>query len=155
MLWKTTFREIKHTLGRYLAILAIVALGVGFYAGLKLTRPVMVATVQDFVEKQNFYDYRLISTLGFEKEDVEAFLKLPDVCRAVGAVSVDVLYEAGENESVIRLHTITEGINDCYLVAGRMPKEPGECLVDSRLMTEADMGNEIVIAGDNDEDTLD
>lgn len=155
MLWKTTFREIKHTLGRYLAILAIVALGVGFYAGLKLTRPVMVATVQDFLEKQNFYDYRLISTLGFEKKDVEAFLELPDVCRAVGAVSVDVLYEAGENESVIRLHTITEGINDCYLVAGRMPKEPGECLVDSRLMTEADMGSEIVIAGDNDEGTLD
>lgn len=31
MMWKTTLREIKQSMGRYLAILAIVALGVGFF----------------------------------------------------------------------------------------------------------------------------
>ena len=31
MIWKSTFREIKESLGRFLAILAIVALGVGFF----------------------------------------------------------------------------------------------------------------------------
>lgn len=160
-MWKTTFREIKNSLGRYLAILAIVALGVGFFVGLKITRPVMIATVEDFVENQNFYDFKLMSTLGFTDEDVKALQSLRDATSSpvssvvAGAISIDVLYENGEAESVLKLHSITDGINDCYLTAGRMPEKADECVVDSRLMTAADIGTEIKIAADNDEDTLD
>ena len=42
MMKKTTLREIRQSLGRYLAIFAIVAMGVGFFAGLKITNPFMV-----------------------------------------------------------------------------------------------------------------
>ena len=51
MIWKSTFREIKESLGRFLAILAIVALGVGFFAGLKVTQPAMLKTAQRYFDK--------------------------------------------------------------------------------------------------------
>ena len=35
---KSTFREIKGSFGRWFAILAIVALGVGFFSGLKVCK---------------------------------------------------------------------------------------------------------------------
>ena len=69
MIWKSTFREIKESLGRFLAILAIVALGVGFFAGLKVTQPAMLKTAQRYFDKTALYDYRPISTVGFSEED--------------------------------------------------------------------------------------
>lgn len=79
MMGKTTLREIRQSLGRYLAIFAIVALGVGFFAGLKITKTVMVESADAYLEENQLYDYRLLSTLGFEEEDVEAFRTKEDV----------------------------------------------------------------------------
>ena len=51
-MWTTTLREIKQSLGRYLAILGIVALGVGFFAGIKVTRPAMIKTADEYFTKK-------------------------------------------------------------------------------------------------------
>jgi len=60
---KTTIREIKGSLGRYMAILAIVMLGVGLFSGLKATTPAMIATESAYLTEQNFFDFRLLSTV--------------------------------------------------------------------------------------------
>ena len=70
MLTKITLREIKNSLGRYLAILIIVALGVGLFAGLKVTRDAMVDTLDEYLAERNLYDFQLITTLGYEAADV-------------------------------------------------------------------------------------
>ena len=62
---KTTRREIRASFGRYFAILAIVALGVGFFVGLMVTTPAMVKTGGDYMNRLELYDMRLVSTLGF------------------------------------------------------------------------------------------
>ena len=49
----STFREIKKSLGRYLAILTIIALGVGFFAGLRICRPMLVYSADDDCRLQN------------------------------------------------------------------------------------------------------
>ena len=61
---KTTLREIRQSLGRYLAIMAIVALGVGLFCGLKVTRDVMVKSAQQYFEERQLYDISLLSTVG-------------------------------------------------------------------------------------------
>ena len=70
MLLKSTIREITKSLGRYFAIIAIVALGVGFFAGLVQSRDVMVTTVDGLLNKQNMHDFEMISTLGFTTKDI-------------------------------------------------------------------------------------
>ena len=66
---KLTLREIRRSLGRFLAIAAIVALGVGFFCGLRLTKTAMVRTLDAYAEAQQMYDFRLVSTIGFDETD--------------------------------------------------------------------------------------
>ena len=75
-LLKSTLREIRQSMGRFLAILAIIALGVGFFSGLRMCQPAMMATGVTYLEEHRFHDFRLLSTLGFTAEDVEAFRAL-------------------------------------------------------------------------------
>lgn len=156
MMKKTTLREIKESLGRYLAILAIVALGVGLFAGLKITRTVMVESADAFWQEKQLYDYRLLSTLGFEEEDVQALADKEDVRAVQGAVEADVLYvdEQG-NEKVLKAHSIMERINMLEITAGRMPEKDTECVVDDHLYGESMIGGKIVLAEDNEQDDLD
>lgn len=156
-MFKNTLREIKGSLGRWLAILAIVALGVGFFAGLKACRPAFLETCNSYLSDHNFFDYRLISTLGLEEEDVEIINQVYQVDLAEGSYSADVLVcvddaEAGE----IGTHflTISKNINTPSLVAGKIPAKGDECLGDAAYFTEADIGKKILVSTGNKEDTL-
>lgn len=154
MMKRTTIREIKQSFGRHLAIFAIVALGVGLFAGLKVTKEAMVHAVDQYLKEADFYDLRLLSTLGFEKEDVEAFCSESHVKAVEGAIWTDVLYINQEgNEAAAKVHSITEGINRLVLKAGRMPENAGECVVDSNLYTEEAIGTVVTFSDNNSEDT--
>ena len=156
MMKKTTLREIKYSLGRYLAIFAIVALGVGFFAGLKVTKESLVNSVDCYLKATEFHDLRLLSTLGFEKEDVEAFLQEENVTAVEGAISADVLCkDKTENESAMKVHTLPNEINKLVLKSGRMPENERECVVDLNLYTEEAIGTTIIFTENNTQDTLD
>lgn len=151
---KTTVREIKGSLGRYMAILSIVMLGVGLFTGLKATTPAMIVTENAYLEEQNFFDFRLLSTLGFSKESVDKLKDLEEIADVEGAVSVDVICSMGESNDIYKFHTIPQKINQVVFTAGRMPQNAGECLLDSALYGEAALGSQIIVTDDNEEDTL-
>ena len=60
---KNTFREIKNTKARFISIMAIIALGVGFFAGIKATVPSMYNLARTYTNEQELMDYRLVSTV--------------------------------------------------------------------------------------------
>lgn len=153
---KTTTREIKSSVGRFLAILAIVALGVGFFSGLKVCRKAMLITGDDYLSEHAFYDYRLLSTLGFTEEDVTAFTDISGVESAEGSFSGDFLFSGGTDASdyVLKVHAITEYINRLSVTAGRMPENDRECVVDMRAFPEEAIGTELVLSDENKEDSL-
>ncbi len=156
MMKKTTLREIRQSLGRYLAIFAIVALGVGFFAGLKVTKTVMVESAHDYLLKHQLFDYRLLSTLGFQEEDVQALEQKEHVRAVEGAVEADILYVYGEgNEGVLKAHTLLERINGLELVAGRMPETASECIVDANRYGEEALGSKIILSENNEQKDLD
>lgn len=157
MMWRTTLREIKGSFGRYMAILSIIALGVGFFAGLKVTKPTMVTIVDNYTKEQVFFDYRLLSGLGFEKESIEAFRELDGVQAAEGSVFTDVIYQNGEDGAklVANLNSITEQVNQLKITAGRMPQAPDECVVDADTYSEEVIGTQIILAQENKEETMD
>lgn len=156
MMKKTTLREIRQSLGRYLAIFAIVALGVGFFAGLKVTKTVMVESAHDYLLKHQLFDYRLLSTLGFQEEDVQALEQKEHVRAVEGAVEADILYVYGEgNEGVLKAHTLLERINGLELVAGRMPENASECIVDANRYGEEALGSKIILSENNEQKDLD
>lgn len=154
---KTTLREIRQSLGRYMAILAIVALGVGFFAGLKATKPAMVEITEEYLTELNFYDFRLLSTLGFDETDVEFFGEQKDVEAAVGSYNFDIICrnEGEESSFVLKSHSITEGVNTLYMKAGRMPENADECVVDAGIYDESSIGQKLILSEENDADDLD
>ena len=154
-LLKSTLREIRQSLGRYLAILAIVGLGVGFFAGLRMAQPDMMATGVAYLRDHQLFDFQLMSTLGFTQEDVAAFSRMEGISAAVGSVYTDFLMEREENEElVVTARSLTGDINRMELMAGRMPEAANECVGDSRFFTEEDLGTAVRVSPNNDEDTL-
>lgn len=133
-----------------MALLLIVALSVGFLAGLKVTQASMVHTGELFLNDQNFYDFRLLSTLGFTEDDVERFDELSFVSKAEGSYSIDVLMDLDGNDRPIKLLAVSERVNLVSLTAGRMPEEDNECIADSERFGEEDIGNTVKISEDND-----
>lgn len=156
MMGKTTLREIKQSLGRYLAILAIIALGVGFFAGIKETKPAMVETADRYFREKKLYDFRLICTLGFDDKIVEEISKRQDVRAVNGAYSFDILCQtAGDgNVQVVKAHSITEDINTLEVLHGRLPSQPGECVVDSSMFNHKYIGKRIKLSDSNAEEDL-
>ena len=155
MLLKTTLRTIKKSLGRYLAILAIIALGVGFFAGLRVTEKAMLATADEYINELNLYDFKLISTLGLTEDDVKEFERLDGIDVAVGSVSVDAiaLREDG-SDAVLHAHTLFENINGVDLLYGRLPQSDNECVLDSRYAGESEIGKTVILSENNSEETL-
>ena len=153
---KSTFREIKSSLGRFLAIFAIIALGVGFFAGLKVARGSMLDTVKDYLDEHAFYDFRLLSTLGFDPGDTERLRQQEDVAAVEGAVSLDVLYQLEDgSQGVVKVHSLTDTVNTVELVSGRLPETDNECVADSAMFGEGALGSVISLSDDNEEETLD
>lgn len=153
---KNTFREIRDSFGRFIAILAIVALGVGFYAGLQVTKPAMVKTGDEYFRDNSLYDLRFISTLGLYDEDVEELSRLSYVRKCEGAFSKDVLVTGSDAQtSVAKIHSISDTINCITLVEGRLPENTGECVVDSRWISPSSIGEKFVISESNSQETLD
>lgn len=151
---KTALREIKGSLGRFMAILAIIALGVGFFSGVKVTTPAMVNMMGDFMNENDLYDYRIVSNLGWDKESIAQFANQDNVKYAEGGYSLDVIYtDQNDDEFVIKTHNIPENVNGLLLQEGRMPESPNECIamVHSGFL----IGDTLKISTSNSEDTFD
>lgn len=152
---KTTLREIRESMGRYMAILAIIMLGVALFVGLKVTRPAMLEAGGAYFEENNLYDLRLVSTMGFCADEVNALEGLDGVEAVEGAVYMDILeFDNTGAENVLRVHSLQWIQNQVVLTAGRMPTAPDECLLDAGAYGTDAIGSTIVAAQDNEKDTL-
>ena len=88
-LLKDTFKEIKKTYKRFISILLMAFLGVGFFAGIRATSPDMVDTIDKYFKDQNVYDIQVLSTLGLKDSDIEALKKIENVEEVYGTYSQD------------------------------------------------------------------
>ena len=155
MLRKSTLREIRASLGRYLAIMAIVALGVGFFAGLKVCKESMVQTAQNYLDEFNLFDQQLISTLGYDEDSVDRILAVPGVRDAEGSISHDVIVNNQDGSTAVyKAFLLPSRINTLRLLYGRLPERDDECVLDSGRGSEKMLGTTISLSDNNDEDTL-
>ena len=152
---KTVLRTIKMTLPRFIAIFAIIALGVGFFAGLKVSTPSFVYTTDLYVKEYKMFDFKLLSTIGFKQEDIDRLSKQTG-CLAEGAYSFDCVAFLGDSDSAdtVRFLSITQNVNKLKLEEGRMPEKPDEIVIDGYQVSSGRIGQKIVISKDTSEDNL-
>lgn len=149
-------QSIIKSMGRYLAITMIIALGAGLFVGLLMTKTDMVATGQTFMDEQDMFDLRMIGNYGWTDKYVQMFSKLEGVTAAEGVYYIDLIAnrEGNTQESVYRFYTIPDNVNKVALRGGRMPQRDDECLADSFHNDDSVLGTKITITDSNDADSL-
>lgn len=135
-LTKQSFLSIKKTFKRFLSILAIVLLGVGFFTGIRQTSPNMEESVDEYFKKQNVYDINLMSTWGITKDEINILKeKGYDV---EPSYSVDALIRI-DDDYVVKVHSYDPNakMNKLSVVEGRLPETNTECVIEKN----KDLGN--------------
>ena len=158
-LLKDTFREIKGSLGRFMAILGIVLIGVAFFAGVTASSYDMKYTADKYYDDNNLMDIRLLSTLGFDEEDIEALKQVEGVETVMPGYSMDAIMTIGINKNEIALYSYSpdDEINTLTLTQGRMPQAANECVIRAEKMKGdyIKLGDRITISSGTDSDISD
>ena len=136
-LLKDTFKEIKKSYKRFISILLMALLGVGFFAGLRATSPDMVDSIDTYYKNQNVYDIEIMSTLGLTDDDIEALSNIENVANVYGTYSKDGLIKTSDKEIVSKILCV-EDINKPVLVEGKMPENVDECVVEEKFLKDTD-----------------
>ena len=156
-LHKDFFMEIKKTRNRYISLLLIVALGVAFYSGVRGSDPDMRLSADQYYDESNLMDIRILSTLGLTREDVTAIQEIEGVKAVMPAFSADVLSELPEGQTVLKMMSVPETINQISVTSGRLPEAENECLVDNRFLeqTEYEIGDIVIVESGTEDDIKD
>ena len=150
-------QSIVRSLGRYIAIVLIIALGAGLFIGLLMTKADMVATGQRFMDQQNMFDLRLMNSYGWELHHLDDIAQMDGVVDAEAVMYMDLIARTDrmQEDTVFRFLTIPDRINRVALRGGRMPQAPNECLIEGFHNDDSVLGMTVTILDSNEEDSLD
>ena len=153
---KNLRQSIVKSLGRYIAIVMIIALGAALFIGLLMTKADMVATGQYFMNQQNMFDLRLLNSYGWQQEHLDAIAQMDGLGEVEALYYQDLIasIDQGDN-AVYRFLEIPEKLNMVALRGGRMPQSSDECLADGFYFDDEIIGKKVVIRPENEEDALD
>lgn len=134
---KNTFREIIHTKARFISIMAIIALGVGFFAGIKATSPSMYDLAENYYRDKDLMDFRIVSTTGFSESDVKAIAELDGVKSVMPSYFCDVITSPEDGGDVVRLIAVpkayggNKALNSIVIRDGKNARHSGEVVTES------------------------
>lgn len=155
---RTNLRQsIRSSFGRYIAIVAIIALGSALFMGLLMTKSDMVATGQQYMDKQNLFDLRLMNSYGWTQEYVTEVARMEGVAEAEGITYVDLIARIGDEgeDGVHRFYAIPETLDKVALRGGRMPENASECLADGFRYGSDILGKTVTLSQANDAASMD
>ena len=162
--WKDVFRQIRYSPRRFAAILLIVALGVAFYAGVRSASPDMRLTVDQYFDEYNAADVRILSTLGFDEDDLAALRDVEGMKAVQPGYTVDGFLERGDNPLLVSYQSLDwqaladnpdEVLNRPVVIEGRLPQAEDECVIDENLMGDFAIGDTITVDTQDDPDIAD
>lgn len=132
---KDSIKMLKNNLGRFISIITIIMLGTAFFVGMNTISPAMRKTAEEYMHSKNIYDYYVLSSMGYEKEDKKKFKEIDSVTEVQLGYSLDALTSYDNKDIVVRLISQNNDIsmNKNKLAEGRELKSNKECLISTRL----------------------
>ena len=148
-LLKHIFMKIKDNYKRFLSLICMAFLGVGFYVGIQSSSPDMLKTLDNFYDENNVYDISVISNVGLTEDDLLKLSKIKNVELAINIQEKDSYLEIEENNYVVKLIEYNSQMNNVYIKDGRLPKNNNEVSVDYALLENNNLklGDNITING--------
>ena len=156
VLFREALREIRHSRNRFLSILAIVAIGSGFFSGVKAACPDMKMTAEQYFSESNLADLHLVSTWGFDEDDLSQLSSEEDIRVMEPCYTYDVLAESADGDQLV-IKTIGYNadaqLNLPRLHEGRLPEAKNECVIGTSSLGEThwEIGDSITLSGDGED----
>lgn len=142
-LLKETIVCMVKTSKRFISILVIVLLGVGFFAGIRAVAPDMKNTLDDYYEKTNMYDIYIASNYGIREDIIDKLQKKYDI---EAVYNFDAITTKKEDYATkIISYDKNNQINTPKLVKGKMPEAIDEVVIDNHYRNEIKMGDKLTI----------
>lgn len=140
-LFKDALREIRRSFGRFMSVFLIIALGCGFFTGIKASCPDMILTASNYFEQSRLMDLRLRSNIGVKSKDIAAVRSAEGVEGACAGYSKEFYYNYDQRNVVLKAISINSnvesgGVNDLnvpVLQEGRLPTAKNECAVEVKI----------------------
>ena len=133
-LLKDSIKEIKNTYKRFLSILVMAFLGVGFFAGMRAASPDMVDTIDQYYKESQVYDIKILSTLGLTNDDIDALSEIDEIENTVGIYETEGKIEIDNKEIITKIMSV-EKLNKPILLQGDFPETQNECVVEDSFLT--------------------
>lgn len=151
--FKNLFRDIKKTFSRFLSIVILIAVGVAFYAGVRATSPDMKGSADLYLNQNNFMDFKLISTLGLTKNNINEIEKIKGVTKVNGSHSLDAVTKKNKQSLVLNINSLPNKneLNKISIVSGRTAVKDNEAVVEDRFLKENNIkiGDQITLESGN------
>ena len=154
---KDFYMEIRRSMGRFLSIFFIVAIGVAFFSGIRSAEPDMRLSGDRYFDQRNLMDIKVISTLGLTEDDLEAVGQVEGIERAEPGYSVDAMCRVDDSKEVVHISSLLPTMNQVDVEEGRMPKAKNECLVDVDFLDSNgyEVGDQITFISGTEDDIFD
>ncbi|ASW42758.1 MAG: FtsX-like permease family protein [Clostridiales bacterium] len=155
---KDVFKDIARTKGRFISIFAIIALGVAFFSGIKISPIAMKKTADKYYDDYNFMDITIYSTLGLTDDDISEIKKLDGVLEVFPTYSLDAVIKDEGSEKVLKVMGIPlkdeYKVNQYKIMEGRLPEKENECLVEEGKIDSLalNIGDKITLSSGTSED---
>ena len=141
--FKNSIKSIIKSRRRFLSILIMAFLGVGFFSGLKACGPDMKEMLDNYVDNNKMYDIKIQSTLGLTEDDLKIVRKIDNVLKVFPSKEKDSLVKINNKQEVAQLIPYDD-VNIPHVVEGRLPKNNNECVID-KLYNKSLLGKYITI----------
>ena len=154
---KDFYMEIRRSMGRFLSIFFIVAIGCAFFSGIRASEPDMRYSGDAYFDRKNMMDIEVISTLGLTEDDLDAIRNVDGVSAAEGGYSSDMLFTEGDNKVVVHVMSLLPSMNQVQLEEGELPEADDECALDVDYLKESslEIGDKITLISGTDDDVTD
>ncbi len=134
---KSTFREVKSSITRFISLALISFLGAGMFAGLASVSPNMQTIGDKYYDSQNVMDARLVSTYGFDDADVEALKNTAGITAVMPGYTLDITASVEDKDYTLRLNSLPTStdtqnknyLNQLKLLEGRLPTADNEAVI--------------------------
>ena len=155
MLLKKLRRDIRETFGQFISIICIIAVGAFFFAGMNSAVSSLNHLVYGYYDECNLADGWSYFMAADDSTIEQIKTRKPGIVDIEGRLTFSgIRRKKIKEKDELMLHSLTSVVNKPKLIAGALPSQPNECLVDETycaanslgigddLVAEIDVGNE-------------
>ena len=140
-LWKSIRKSITHSMGRFISIMLLMALGSFALVGLTVTGPDMRATGTTYFKELNSADLTILSDYGIDESERNAIEKASGIRQVEYLYLKDVVIK--DTQTTVRILSKPSEISKYRIDEGNLPEQDDEIAIDRTYKDKYKIGDTI------------